>query len=91
MSEQGTWVWSADHDLDAKSSPQISVFTGRGILSESAGPVWFIGTGKSTVLFLLPDHDKLWQQLVSLVKFLCLLDTEAVTHHVSGARDSVPV
>ncbi|KAL4069050.1 glycoside hydrolase family 55 protein, partial [Scleroderma citrinum] len=41
---EGTWVWTADHDLDASDSPQTSVFTGRGILSESAGPVWLIGT-----------------------------------------------
>ena len=46
---QGTWVWTADHDLDATGSPQTSVFTGRGILSESEGPVWFIGTCKSIV------------------------------------------
>jgi hypothetical protein len=44
MSSQGTWVWTADHDLDG--SGQTSVFTGRGILSESAGPVWLIGTCK---------------------------------------------
>ncbi|KAL4069057.1 glycoside hydrolase family 55 protein [Scleroderma citrinum] len=41
---EGTWIWTADHDLDAGNSPQTSVFTGRGILSESAGPVWLIGT-----------------------------------------------
>ena len=47
---QGTWVWTADHDIDTTGSSQISVFTGRGILSESTGPVWFIGTGKSIVI-----------------------------------------
>ncbi|KAI6146888.1 glycoside hydrolase family 55 protein [Pisolithus tinctorius] len=36
---EGTWVWTADHDLDAGNSAQISVFTGRGVLSQSAGPV----------------------------------------------------
>ncbi|KAF9218921.1 glycoside hydrolase family 55 protein [Gyrodon lividus] len=41
---EGTWVWTADHDLDSSSSPQTSIFTGRGVLSESAGPVWLIGT-----------------------------------------------
>ncbi|KAI5990344.1 glycoside hydrolase family 55 protein [Pisolithus marmoratus] len=41
---EGTWVWTADHDLDAGNSAQISVFTGRGVLSQSAGPVWLIGT-----------------------------------------------
>lgn len=39
---EGTWVWLADHDLDGNS--QISIFSGRGILSESQGPVWMVGT-----------------------------------------------
>ncbi|KAF6741973.1 glucan 1,3-beta-glucosidase [Ephemerocybe angulata] len=42
---EGTWVWLADHDLDGDGSSQISVYSGRGILSESQGPVWLIGTG----------------------------------------------
>ena len=42
---QGTWVWLADHDLDAEG--QLSIFSGRGVLSESAGPVWLIGFGMS--------------------------------------------
>ncbi|KAL0947433.1 hypothetical protein HGRIS_013543 [Hohenbuehelia grisea] len=41
---EGTWVWLADHDLDGDGSSQITIFSGRGILSESAGPVWMIGT-----------------------------------------------
>jgi len=40
---EGTWVWLADHDLDGDG--QITVWSGRGILSESQGPVWMIGTG----------------------------------------------
>jgi len=50
---EGTWVWTADHDLDSSSSPQTSVFTGRGILSQSAGPVWLIGTSS--------EHSALYQ------------------------------
>ncbi|KAG9310495.1 glycoside hydrolase family 55 protein [Chiua virens] len=46
---EGTWVWTADHDLDG--SGQTSVFTGRGILSESAGPVWLIGTSEHATLY----------------------------------------
>jgi len=42
---QGTWVWLADHDLDRLDQVQVSLYSGRGILSESQGPVWFIGTG----------------------------------------------
>ncbi|KAG9002677.1 hypothetical protein FRB94_003712 [Tulasnella sp. JGI-2019a] len=42
---KGTWVWTADHDLDDPKQAQIDVYTGRGIVSESAsGPVWLIGT-----------------------------------------------
>ncbi|KAG6373189.1 glycoside hydrolase family 55 protein [Boletus reticuloceps] len=48
---EGTWVWTADHDFDAIGSPQTSIFTGRGILSESAGPVWFIGTSEHASLY----------------------------------------
>lgn len=39
---EGTWVWLADHDLDGVD--QLTVFSGRGILSHSQGPVWMIGT-----------------------------------------------
>ena len=50
---QGAWVWLADHDLDSGGSQQTTIFSGRGILSESAGPVWLIGTGcKSFTVYL---------------------------------------
>lgn len=42
---KGTWVWLADHDLDDSAQTQVTLYSGRGILSESAGPVWLIGTG----------------------------------------------
>lgn len=41
---EGTWVWLADHDLDGDGVSQISIYSGRGILSQSEGPVWMIGT-----------------------------------------------
>ncbi|KAG1849256.1 glycoside hydrolase family 55 protein [Suillus subluteus] len=48
---EGTWVWTADHDLDTAGSSDISIFTGRGILSESQGPVWLIGTSEHAALY----------------------------------------
>ncbi|KAH7098261.1 glucan 1,3-beta-glucosidase, partial [Auriculariales sp. MPI-PUGE-AT-0066] len=43
---EGLWVWTADHDVETgNTSSQISVFSGRGVLSETAGPVWIIGGG----------------------------------------------
>ncbi|KJA16119.1 glycoside hydrolase family 55 protein [Hypholoma sublateritium FD-334 SS-4] len=41
---EGTWIWLADHDLDENSQGQITTYAGRGVLSESHGPVWMIGT-----------------------------------------------
>ncbi|KZP32536.1 glycoside hydrolase family 55 protein [Athelia psychrophila] len=42
---EGTWVWNADHNLDGSTGNlELELFSGRGILSESGGPVWLIGT-----------------------------------------------
>ncbi|EPQ58386.1 beta-1,3-glucanase [Gloeophyllum trabeum ATCC 11539] len=48
---EGTWVWLADHDLDGDGYSQISLASGRGVLSESAGPVWLIGTAEHHVMY----------------------------------------
>jgi hypothetical protein len=43
-------LWTADHDNDAQikdhktSDAQINIYSGRGVLIESQGPAWFIGT-----------------------------------------------
>ncbi|KAJ7722998.1 exo-beta-1,3-glucanase [Mycena maculata] len=67
---EGTWVWLADHELDGPGSAQVSLYSGRGILSESAGPVWMIGTSS--------EHHVLYQY--SLVNarshYLGLIQTE---------------
>ncbi|KAG8736584.1 hypothetical protein FRC10_009144 [Ceratobasidium sp. 414] len=43
---ENAWIWTADHDLEDASERQLDIYTGRGILSQSAnGPVWLIGTG----------------------------------------------
>ncbi|KAI0700911.1 glucan 1,3-beta-glucosidase [Cytidiella melzeri] len=41
---EGMWVWLSDHDLDSGGQTQVSLYSGRGIMSESQGPVWLIGT-----------------------------------------------
>ncbi|PIL24167.1 hypothetical protein GSI_13920 [Ganoderma sinense ZZ0214-1] len=67
---EGTWVWTADHDLDSGGSLQITAFSGRGILSESQGPVWMIGTGS--------EHHTLYQYNLIGAKghYLGLIQTE---------------
>ncbi|KIN97404.1 glycoside hydrolase family 55 protein [Pisolithus tinctorius Marx 270] len=48
---EGTWAWTADHDMEDPQLRQINVFTGRGLLSESLGPVWLIGTAEHAALY----------------------------------------
>jgi glucan 1,3-beta-glucosidase len=39
---ENVWGWTADHDIDYED--QINVYTARGLLCESQGPVWLYGT-----------------------------------------------
>ena len=42
---ENNWIWTADHDVEDPQLRQITVYTGRGLLDESAsGPVWLVGT-----------------------------------------------
>ena len=42
---EGTWIWLADHDVETLDGNQTTIYSGRGLLSESKGPVWLVGTG----------------------------------------------
>ena len=42
---EGTWIWLADHDFETLDANQTTIYSARGLLSESQGPVWLIGTG----------------------------------------------
>ena len=41
---ENNWIWTADHDVEDPQLRQITVYNGRGLLDESAGPVWLVGT-----------------------------------------------
>lgn len=41
---ENTWFWVADHDIDDPQLTQTTIYAGRGLLDESAGPVWLYGT-----------------------------------------------
>lgn len=74
---EGTWVWNADHDLDG--SDQLTIFSGRGILSESQGPVWFIGTAS--------EHHTLYEYSLVNAKdhWMGLIQTETPYYQPSPA------
>lgn len=41
---ENMWAWIADHDLDDAENTMITIAVGRGILVESTGPTWWLGT-----------------------------------------------
>ncbi|KAJ5204735.1 glucan endo-1-3-beta-glucosidase [Penicillium cinerascens] len=67
---ENAWMWTADHDLDMPDHSQINVYTGRGVLIESQGPVWLWGTAS--------EHHQLYNYQVSSAKnvFMGLIQTE---------------
>jgi len=67
---EGMWVWLADHTLDEDGASQLTIFSGRGILSESQGPVWMIGTAS--------EHHTLYQYQLLNAKdhYMGLIQTE---------------
>jgi hypothetical protein len=68
---ENVWVWNADHDLDDNGQGQISLFSGRGILSESTnGPIWMVGTAS--------EHHVLYQYNIVNSKnvYMGLIQTE---------------
>lgn len=40
---ENTWFWVADHDLEVNNQTQISIYSARGTLIQSQGPVWLWG------------------------------------------------
>ncbi|KAJ7579936.1 exo-beta-1,3-glucanase [Mycena floridula] len=76
---EGTWVWLADHELDQDGDTRLSLFSGRGILSQSQGPVWLIGTGS--------EHHTLYQYNFAAASnhFMAMLQTETPYYQPSPA------
>lgn len=85
---ESTWVWNADHDLDEQDGLQmISLYSGRGVLSESQGPVWMVGTGSEHHVmyqYSLINAKNHWMGLIQTesvcYSLLCLICTLLTTH-----------
>ncbi|EPE10802.1 glycoside hydrolase family 55 protein [Ophiostoma piceae UAMH 11346] len=78
---ENTWFWTADHDLEpAADNGQINIFNGRGVLIESQGPVWLIGTAS--------EHSVLYNYQISSASdiYMGLIQTE--TPYFQGNPDA---
>ncbi|GFF23472.1 glucan 1,3-beta-glucosidase [Aspergillus udagawae] len=67
---ENAWFWTADHELDLADHNQINIYTGRGVLVESDGPVWLYGTAS--------EHHQLYNYQVANAQnvFMGLIQTE---------------
>lgn len=68
---ENVWAWTSDHALDGPDFGQITIYNGRGILSESTnGPVWLYGTAA--------EHNVLYQYQLQNTKnvFMAMIQTE---------------
>lgn len=67
---ENAWFWTADHELDLPDHDQINIYTGRGVLLESQGPVWMYGSSS--------EHNQLYNYQVSQAKdiFMGFIQTE---------------
>lgn len=60
---ENVWAWTADHDIDKQSTgndtsaSQIDIYSARGVLIESKGPVWLYGTAS--------EHNAFYQYQIS--------------------------
>ncbi|KAG0124681.1 pectate lyase superfamily protein-domain-containing protein [Tuber indicum] len=68
---ENIWAWTSDHNLDGPDFGQISIYNGRGILTETTeGPVWFYSTAA--------EHNVLYQYQLHQTKnvFMAMIQTE---------------
>ena len=77
------WFWVADHELDLPGFEQINIYSGRGVLIESKGPVWMYGTAS--------EHNVLYnyQFLNAENIFLSVIQTET-PYYQANPDASVP-
>ena len=77
------WFWVADHELDLPGFEQINIYSGRGVLIESKGPIWMYGTAS--------EHNVLYnyQFLNAENIFLSVIQTET-PYYQANPDASVP-
>lgn len=78
---ENAWFWVADHDLEPSAeSSQINIFNGRGVLIESAGPVWMVGTAS--------EHNVLYNYQLSSAASVYMGIIQTETPYFQGNPDA---
>ncbi|CAK7266539.1 hypothetical protein SEPCBS119000_002082 [Sporothrix epigloea] len=78
---ENAWFWAADHDLEPSAdSAQINIFNGRGVLIESQGPVWMIGTAA--------EHNVLYNNQLNSASSVYMGVLQSETPYFQGNPDA---
>lgn len=78
---ENDWMWVADHDLDAKPYNQTNIFSGRGVLIESQGPVWMWGTSS--------EHSQLYNYQIANAKDVFMGSIQTETAYMQSAPNAM--
>ncbi|KAK6540122.1 hypothetical protein TWF694_008944 [Orbilia ellipsospora] len=79
---ENMWAWSADHDIDLTAQTQLDVYSGRGILIESSGPLWLYGTAA--------EHCVLYQYQIQNSADILLAMIQTESPYFQGAPIGAP-
>ena len=78
---ENNWFWVADHELDLPDHHQINVFSGRGMLIESQGPMWVYGSSS--------EHSQLYNYQLSNASNIYLGAIQSETPYYQSAPNAL--
>lgn len=78
---ENTWLWVADHELDLTEHNETNIYNGRGMLIESAGPVWLYGTSV--------EHSQLYNYQVANAQNIFMGAIQTETAYMQSSPDAL--
>ncbi|KAI4730984.1 glycoside hydrolase family 55 protein [Aureobasidium sp. EXF-10728] len=81
MYMSNNWGWVSDHEMDLLDHNQINIYNGRGVLVESQGPVWMVGTSF--------EHSMLYNYQISGAKEIYISALQTETAYMQNNPDAL--
>ncbi|KAI5210403.1 glycoside hydrolase family 55 protein [Aureobasidium subglaciale] len=75
------WGWVSDHEMDLLDHDQINLWNGRGVLVESQGPVWMLGTSF--------EHNMLYNYQIASAKEIYISAIQSETAYMQNNPNAI--
>ncbi|THX21005.1 glycoside hydrolase family 55 protein, partial [Aureobasidium pullulans] len=75
------WGWVSDHEMDLADHDQINLYNGRGVLVESQGPVWMLGTSF--------EHSMLYNYQIASAKEIYISAIQSETAYMQDNPNAI--